>query len=118
MLNRALDLVKIGVSGLVFKGHFQSAVRHLTTPGEDRDVRFRPRPTGEGSCIATNLEISPVILERTATVATITLNRPENGNRIDAEMASGIREVCRLIAEDDRLQLVVLTATGKRLLFR
>jgi len=31
MLNRALDLVKIGVSGLVSKGRFQSAISHLTT---------------------------------------------------------------------------------------
>lgn len=45
-------------------------------------------------------------------MATVTLNRPHNGNRIDAEMATGIQEVCRLIAEDDRLRLVVLTAAG------
>lgn len=45
-------------------------------------------------------------------VATVTLNRPEHGNRIDAEMASEIREICRLIAEDGQLRLVVLTATG------
>ena len=53
-----------------------------------------------------------MILERTATVATVTLNRPENGNWIDAEMAGAIWEVCRQIAEDDRLRLVILTANG------
>ena len=40
------------------------------------------------------------------------MNRPGNGNRIDAEVAAGIREACRLIAEDDGLRLVVLTASG------
>ncbi len=54
----------------------------------------------------------PVILERTQTVATVTLDRPETGNRIGPEMASGLREVCRLISEDDGLRLVVLTANG------
>ncbi|MEE8465834.1 MAG: enoyl-CoA hydratase/isomerase family protein [Dehalococcoidia bacterium] len=81
------------------------------------DSRHRPRPrlNREGACIATNIENPenpPVILERTEMVATVTLNRPENGNQIDAEMASGIQEICRLIAEDDGLRLVVLTANG------
>jgi enoyl-CoA hydratase/carnithine racemase len=45
-------------------------------------------------------------------VATVTLNRPDNGNRIDAEMAFSLGEACRLISEDDALRLVVLTASG------
>ena len=45
-------------------------------------------------------------------MATITLNRPDYGNRIDAEMADALAEVCHLIAEDDGLRLVVLTANG------
>lgn len=69
-------------------------------------------PAGEGAYISANLEIPPVILEQTGSVATVTLNRPGNGNRIDAEVAAGIREACRLIAEDDGLRLVVLTANG------
>ena len=112
MLNRALDLVKIGVSGLVFKGRSPIDIGHPTTSGQVRRVRFRLRAAGEGACIATNPETSPVILERTDTVATVTLNRPENGNRIDAEMAGALGEVCRQIAEDDRLRLVILTANG------
>lgn len=56
--------------------------------------------------------IGPVILEVSATVATVTLDRPDNGNRIDAEMAGALGEVCRVIAENDRLRLVVLTANG------
>ena len=53
-----------------------------------------------------------MVLELNATVATVTLDRPDNGNRIDAEMADALREVCRMIAEDDRLRLLVLTANG------
>ncbi len=45
-------------------------------------------------------------------MATVTLNRPENGNRIDADIADALREVCRQIDEDDGLRLVVLTANG------
>ncbi|MDA1127917.1 MAG: enoyl-CoA hydratase/isomerase family protein [Chloroflexi bacterium] len=52
------------------------------------------------------------MLERTDAVATVTLNRPANGNRIDDEMALSIRDICAQIAEDDKLRLVVLTATG------
>jgi enoyl-CoA hydratase/carnithine racemase len=66
----------------------------------------------EGGTIGTSTDIAPVILERTATVATVTLNRPSNGNRIDIELASSLREICRLISEDDGLLLVVLTANG------
>ena len=53
-----------------------------------------------------------MVLELNSTVATVTLDRPDNGNRIDAEMADALREVCRMIAEDDRLRLLVLTANG------
>ncbi|MDA0264973.1 MAG: enoyl-CoA hydratase/isomerase family protein [Chloroflexi bacterium] len=48
----------------------------------------------------------------TATVATITLDRPETGNRVDFEMAFAVREACREISEDDGLRLVILTANG------
>ena len=53
-----------------------------------------------------------MVLELSATVATVTLDRPDNGNRIDLEMAEALAEVCRLISEDERLRLVVLTANG------
>jgi enoyl-CoA hydratase len=51
-------------------------------------------------------------LERSQTMATITMNRPETGSRIDAEMAASLREVCQLIAVDGELRLAVLTANG------
>ena len=53
-----------------------------------------------------------MVLELNAPIATVTLDRPDSGNRIDAEMAEALGEVCRLIAEDDLLRLTVLTATG------
>ena len=46
------------------------------------------------------------------TIATITLDRPDNGNLVDEEMADALGEACRLIAEDDGLRLVVLTGNG------
>lgn len=58
------------------------------------------------------VSMGPVTLERSQTVATITLNRPETGNWIDPEMATSLRGICRLIAEDDGLRLAVLTANG------
>ena len=51
-------------------------------------------------------------LEKTETVATITLDRPDSGNQIDLEMAGALVDACRLVAEDDGLRLVVLTARG------
>ena len=116
MLNRVSDLVKIDVSGLVSKGRFRRAADHVTALGKVRYLRLRLRLAGEGTSIATNIENSensPVVLVRTGMVATVTLNRPGDSNRIDAEMTFGIQEACRLIAEDDGLRLVVLTAAGK-----
>ena len=108
MVRRALGLVKIGVSGLVSRGRSQSFVLHFTTPEQARYGK-----SGRGAGIAIHREtMGPVILERTETVATVTLDRPENGNRIDDAMADALGEVCRLIAEDDRLRLLVLTANG------
>ena len=72
----------------------------------------RLEPFKDGGCIAADLETALVIIERTQTVATVTLNRPDNGNRIGGEMADALGEICRLIAEDDGLRLVVLTANG------
>jgi enoyl-CoA hydratase len=45
-------------------------------------------------------------------VATVILDRPDTGNRIDTEMAESLTEVCRLVAEDDGIMLLVITANG------
>ena len=65
-----------------------------------------------GTPIADTNTIGSVTLTLDTNVATVTLNRPDNGNRIDAEMAFSLAEACRLISEDDNLCLVVLAAVG------
>ena len=59
-----------------------------------------------------SINLGPAVLEMTAAVATLTLNRPDTGNQIDGEMADALGEACRLVAEDDQLRLLVLTANG------
>ncbi len=41
------------------------------------------------------------------------MNRPDNGNQLDAEMTYALVEACRLVAEKDDLCLLVLTAAGE-----
>ena len=41
------------------------------------------------------------------------MNRPDNGNKLDAEMTYALVEACRLVAEKDDLCLLVLTAAGE-----
>jgi enoyl-CoA hydratase len=45
-------------------------------------------------------------------VATVILDRPDSGNRIDTEVAEALTEACRLVAEDDGIMLLVITANG------
>jgi methylglutaconyl-CoA hydratase len=45
-------------------------------------------------------------------VARITLNRPDAGNKLDAEMAAGLAEAGENIAQDDDVYVVVLTGAG------
>ena len=59
------------------------------------------------------MTIGPVILQLDPPVATLTLNRPDNGNQLDVEMAYAVSEACRTVAEDDGLQLLILTAAGE-----
>lgn len=42
----------------------------------------------------------------------MTLDRPDAGNRINADLAAELRQVCQLIREDDRIHAVVLTGRG------
>ena len=44
--------------------------------------------------------------------ATLTLNRPETGNAIDAELAEEFRHACGLLNENDRCRLLVVAAAG------
>ena len=45
-------------------------------------------------------------------MATVTLDRPETGNRIDVAMAAELREVCRTIGEDEGVRVVIVTGAG------
>ena len=45
-------------------------------------------------------------------LATITLDRPGDANRVDVGMAEELRQVCRILRENEEVQLVVLTGSG------
>ncbi len=59
-----------------------------------------------------------VLFERTATdngdIATITLNRPEQRNAIDASMVRELHAVLDSVADDHTLKAIVLTGAGDR----
>ena len=114
MVERAQDLVKIDVSGLVFRGCFKDASK-LNFPVVNLILNILEivQNYRGGSGIAIHpITSGPVLLSLNANVATITLDRPDNGNRVDGEMTDALGEACRLIAEDDGLRLVVLTGNG------
>ena len=50
---------------------------------------------------------------RNGAVATVTLDNPALDNRIDAVTADSLRDVCRALAQDDSLRLVVITGNGR-----
>jgi enoyl-CoA hydratase/carnithine racemase len=45
-------------------------------------------------------------------VLTLTLERPDAGNRIDVSLAAELREACWSVREDDRIRVVILTGSG------
>ena len=55
---------------------------------------------------------SPLLLERSGSVATITLNRPETGNAIDVAMAEALLETALNCAADMVVRCVILTGAG------
>lgn len=42
----------------------------------------------------------------------MTLDRPDAGNRINADLAADLRHVCQVVRADDRVHLVILTSRG------
>ncbi len=56
---------------------------------------------------------SPVLLDLTEGVATITLNRPEAMNSLDVATKQALLETVRAVAEDPAARCVVLTGTGR-----
>lgn len=64
------------------------------------------------SRIPNNIRLATLKFTQQDGVATITLNRPAAGNRINPEMAEELRTLAAELAADDALRLVVLTAVG------
>ena len=64
----------------------------------------------DGSRVAINY--TSIQLRREGAVATITLDRVETGNLIDAAMAEELRAAIAELTDDDGLRLVILTAAG------
>jgi len=56
---------------------------------------------------------SPVLLDLTEGVATITLNRPDAMNSLDVATKQALLETVRAVAEDPAARCVVLTGTGR-----
>ena len=109
MVERAQDLVKIHVSGLVFRSCLRDTFHTIFLVIKSQLSSVSKR---EAAIAIQSINLGPAILEKTAAVATLTLDRPDTGNQIDGEMADALGEACRLVAEDDQLRLLVLTASG------
>ena len=45
-------------------------------------------------------------------IATVVLDRPESGNRIDRAMAASLREMCRDVEADDSVRVLIVTGAG------
>jgi enoyl-CoA hydratase/carnithine racemase len=50
--------------------------------------------------------------QREGPLATVTLDDPASGNRVDADMAQSLRDICREIDQDASVRLVVITGQG------
>jgi enoyl-CoA hydratase/carnithine racemase len=56
---------------------------------------------------------SAIAFEKANHVASITLNRPDDGNAIDTKMAREIAEACEDIRADEDIRVVLLTGAGQ-----
>lgn len=57
--------------------------------------------------------MAPVTLEVADAVATLTLNRPDNGNALDLDLVRALEGHANALAERDDVRVVVLRAAGK-----
>jgi enoyl-CoA hydratase len=60
------------------------------------------------------MSYSTIIYTTKDHVASVTLNRPEAGNRLNLELAQELAEVCRLVNQDDDVYVVILTGAGDK----
>jgi len=57
---------------------------------------------------------STVIYTKKGHIASITLNRPEAGNRLNLKLAQELEDVCHQINQDDDVYVVILTGAGNK----
>ena len=57
---------------------------------------------------------SAITFQKTNHVASITLNRPDDGNAIDPQMAREIAEACEDVRADEDIHVVLVTGAGQR----
>jgi len=73
-----------------------------------------PTAVGETAVMSTSTPATETILmDVSGGVATITLNRPDQGNLFDTEMATAFLEAAKAIDARDDVRVVVLTGAGK-----
>ncbi|MGI9522630.1 MAG: enoyl-CoA hydratase/isomerase family protein [Hyphomicrobiaceae bacterium] len=59
------------------------------------------------------MSYNTITYDITENIATITLNRPDDANALNAEMAREMRDVSIRCGSDQRVRAVIITATGK-----
>src|SRR5690349_6570371 len=96
-----------------------------TGPGARRPRCSRPRPPGSSPAPTASsrpasapdrlrsMSDSPVLLDVTDGVGTITLNRPEAYNSLNVATKELLRDTVQQVADDPAVRCVVLTGSGK-----
>lgn len=54
-----------------------------------------------------------IIYEKKEFIASITLNRPDSGNAISAQLSQELADVCAHIKSDEEMNVVIITGAGK-----
>ena len=60
------------------------------------------------------MEFNTILYEEDGPIATITMNRPEDGNMFTAEMCEEVRDCINLIRRETRTRVMVLTGAGEK----
>ncbi len=58
--------------------------------------------------------MSPVLIEKTGATATVTLNRPDQMNTIDLDMAKALFEASLSLGQDKAVRAIILTGAGQK----
>ena len=60
------------------------------------------------------MEFNTILYEEDGPIATVTLNRPDDGNMFTAEMCEEVRDCINVIRRETRTRVMVLTGAGER----